>query len=197
MPRPRYRRRELLPFAGAMRPLYGRKRKARPLFTSALERTKATQLLDNGAHPLALRKGIPLFWYRAFAPGGLQWLERSGLSHEDLARPATMPDGSRRTLFEQVSMKPLSLRHLLGRGVGRRFPTTASSIRRPASNADRMPTYDELTAYLIECGAFTPSPELTQCLLSRDWPMVRIQLEARALHASIEQPAGHCPAKRL
>lgn len=197
MPRPRYRRRELLPHQGAMRPLYGRRRKLRTLFLSTAERAHVAQLLANGANPLSLRKGIPLFWYRAFGPGGLQWLERSGLNHQDLARLATMPDGSRRTLFDQVCMQPLSLRHLLGRGIGRRFSVLGTTIRRPSTDPNRLPTYDELAAYLIACGAFSPSPTLAADLLARDWPMVRIQLEALHLERTVKASGMETCARRL
>lgn len=130
---------------------------------------------------MGVRKGVPLFWYAAFGVGGLQWLESAGLSNHEISRKATLPDGSRRTLFEQVVMMPLSLRHLLGRGVGsHRLRSDVAIAYRPPS-AQRKPNYDELAAYLLDRGAQTPEPDMVFSLLARDWPLVRAALQSHLM----------------
>ena len=194
--RPRYRRRELLPYPGAMRPLFYRKRKLRRLFTCPLEQSIATELIDAGANPLSVRKGVPLFWYRAFAIGGLQWLESANLSNRQLARRAVLPDGSKRTLFEQVTMEPLSIRHMLGRGIGKRFATPMGGIAPKPPSRDRKPTYDELAVYLLGRGVQTPSEELIASLLARDRPLVHAFLHAMLLERASQSPQGAVSDRR-
>ena len=170
-----------------------------PALFDSRRHVRVARLLEKGANPLSLCKDTPLFWYGAFAPGGVCYLEHSGLTSTQLAKPALMRNGTRRTLLEQVATPYPTTREFfgLGHGGGTLDWVRMACLPRPDRQPGDRPTYEDIAACLLRLANALPAPELLVRLRQQDLPLVHQILNGIELAAAVGPVSSRAAVVRI